>query len=1242
VARDVAGNATVSAPVSVAVANGGLRLSPQDTFVSLDATNYSSQPTLTTYTWPDNKVANAIVLKFDLSPLPTAAVVQQATLHLTLTESDRTPDTSYTVTAHKLQGKNPSITSATGHMADGVTPWTPNSCCYDGVPLAQADISPAYDTRTISKTPGDNVWTITSMVQEWQLDPSTNFGLLLNGDASSLRDRYRSFASMEHTDTSLRPFLLINYSVPALDVLPPVVAITAPVMLATVSGPTTVSATATDDAGVVGVQFKLDGAALEAEDTTAPYSISWNTTAATNGTHMLTAVARDAAGHATTSPGVSVTVANDTTPPTVTLTAPANGTTVSGTISTSATATDDSGVVGVQFKLDGATLAAEDTTAPYSISWNTTTAANGTHTLTAVARDAAGHTTTSPSVTVTVMNDTTPPTVTLTAPANGTAVSGTIPVSAAATDDGGVAGVQFRLDGATLGAEDATAPYAVGWNTTMAANGTHTLTAVARDAAGNTRISPAVSVTVMNDITPPAVTVTVPPQGATVSATTTVAATASDNVAVAGVQFKLDGANLGAEDASPPYSITWDTTTTGDGSHAITAVARDGAGNQTTSLAVSVMVSNGSGGIVFESNWNAGIGSSTSALTDSGKWPIINQYDSPPTPGMSVVAGGPNGQNALRVQQRGPLYPVEIAKRDLVSQSHDYFLRYYFKTDDTSSAGDHIVTVGPGIGIPPGDSLTFLRKYGGATDWRMVLSAYGCGDPYGYPLRHWGPGPRLANGQWYRLEYHVDFVDSNHMRVHPRIYNAADTLLYDDDDFRQEDWGSSSWNGRNNWTLASFYAAGHTFCVDPAVMNDLGLDNNGQAGATNTGLYWYFAGVQVRSDTWPGPLSGGGGDTTPPSVSVSAPSSGATVSGSVAISATASDNVGVAGVQFKLDGTNLDVEDTTPPYAILWNTATATEGSHTITGVARDMAGNQTSSVDVTVTVANAAGNTISALYPGDAGIENHPDVVFVEMFEEPTLTDLFNRWTDIRNGGDMSFSTDVPAGSPPGSQSVNIPIIGGTTDGGHLYKLFTPGFDDALYIRYYIKYPTTGSYRHDGIWLGGSNPALPYPNPQAGTRPAGNDRFIAAAEQTDNGSRFDHYNYWMNMRVSGDGHYWGNLLLNSPSVTVSEGQWVCVEQMVKLNNPVDSCNGEHAIWVNGVKVSHLGQGFPNGSWSGGIFTQNPSGSPFEGFRWRSDAGLKLNYIWLQNYSVDNLSGVVSLKFDHVVVAKSPIGCLAR
>ena len=144
-------------------------------------------------------------------------------------------------------------------------------------------------------------------------------------------------------------------------------------------------------------------------------------------------------------------------------------------------------VAGVQFQLDGANLGAEDTTAPYSIAWNTTTASNASHTLRAVARDSFGVRWTSDPVTVTVFNDTTPPAVSLSSPPSGFVLAGTWLVQANASDNVAVVGVQFTLDGAILGAEDTTAPYSVSWNTTAASNGSHTLTAVARDGAGNRR-----------------------------------------------------------------------------------------------------------------------------------------------------------------------------------------------------------------------------------------------------------------------------------------------------------------------------------------------------------------------------------------------------------------------------------------------------------------------------------------------------------------------------------------------------------------------------------------------------------------------------------------------------------------------------------------------------------------------------------------------------------------------------------
>ena len=190
----------------------------------------------------------------------------------------------------------------------------------------------------------------------------------------------------------------------APDTTPPTVSMTAPAGGVTVSGPVTVSANAADNIGVAGVQFLLDGAALGAEDTTSPYSISWDSTTAANGSHTLSAKARDAAGNSTTSTVVNVTVSNDTTPPTVSMTAPAAARPLPERRPSRLTRPITSGRGGVQFLLDGAALGAEDTVAPYSISWDSTTAANGPHTISAKARDAGGNFTTSTVVNVTVLN----------------------------------------------------------------------------------------------------------------------------------------------------------------------------------------------------------------------------------------------------------------------------------------------------------------------------------------------------------------------------------------------------------------------------------------------------------------------------------------------------------------------------------------------------------------------------------------------------------------------------------------------------------------------------------------------------------------------------------------------------------------------------------------------------------------------------------------------------------------------
>jgi Ca2+-binding RTX toxin-like protein len=182
---------------------------------------------------------------------------------------------------------------------------------------------------------------------------------------------------------------------------PLALSVTSPAVGVSLSG--TVSVAASSPNLLAGVQFLLNGSALKAEDTTDPYSVSWNTTTVLDGTHVLSARGRDAAGNTVTAAGVPVQVVNDPIPPTVSIAAPVTGDIVTKIITVSANAADNVGVVGVQFLLDGAPLGAEDKSVPYSVRWNTsTTGGIGAHTLLARVRDAAGNVTDSAPVTVTV------------------------------------------------------------------------------------------------------------------------------------------------------------------------------------------------------------------------------------------------------------------------------------------------------------------------------------------------------------------------------------------------------------------------------------------------------------------------------------------------------------------------------------------------------------------------------------------------------------------------------------------------------------------------------------------------------------------------------------------------------------------------------------------------------------------------------------------------------------------------
>ena len=153
--------------------------------------------------------------------------------------------------------------------------------------------------------------------------------------------------------------------------------------------------------------------------------------------------------------------------------------------------------------------------------------------------------------------------------------------------------------------------------------GTYYYRIIAEDTAGNLSApSNEAAGTALPDTQPPNVAITQPPAGATVSGIVTITATASDDQAVAGVRFRVDGANVGAEDTTSPYSFSWDSRTVPNGTHVLAAVARDIGNNLATSSSVTVTVSNTAqppaSGLVAAYAFNEGSGTTTADRSGNG------------------------------------------------------------------------------------------------------------------------------------------------------------------------------------------------------------------------------------------------------------------------------------------------------------------------------------------------------------------------------------------------------------------------------------------------------------------------------------------------------------------------------------------------------------------------------------------------------------------------------------------------
>ncbi|MBI2468899.1 MAG: hypothetical protein HYV62_13990 [Candidatus Rokubacteria bacterium] len=574
---------------------------------------------------------------------------------------------------------------------------------------------------------------------------------------------------------------------------------------------------------------------------------------------------------------------------------------------------------------------------------------------------------------IATFNDTTPPTVSLTAPAADSTVAGTVTVSAIASDNIGVGGVQFRLDGANLGTEDTTAPFSIAWNTATAPDGAHTLTAVARDAAGNTTTSAPVTVTVANDLTTAGLVAHWAfdegsgasaadasgngHTGSLLNGPTWVAGRLNQALSFDGVDDHVTVAHDTALNAYPLTLAVWLKTNTTSGVRGVVNKYLAGSYNgyqlfvSSGNLCAwylrdgSNYVYDGGGCTLSTAGANDNQWHHVAFIVDASGGRLYVDGALKASQPWTGTAGAPTTLQSLHVAHYpgafggaeyfpGVLDDARIYNRAL---SAEEILALY---SQGTAAPEPVVWTNLVNVAASGNSLQKTAGCdgcpdAGATSQQQITS----GDGYfeftaseTTALRFAG----LSFGNTDTTGADIDFairLQAGYADVRENGVYVADTLFVSGDVFRVAVEAGVVRYYKNG---VLFYTSSKTptypLLVDAAIYDSGGTITNA---------------VVARGASSPAP------DTTAPVASITAPAAGATVQGTITVSASATDDVGVAGVGFTLDGAPLGAEATTAPYAVSWSTATVSNGSHTLQAVARDAAGNTTASAPMTVTVAN-------------------------------------------------------------------------------------------------------------------------------------------------------------------------------------------------------------------------------------------------------------------------------------------------
>jgi hypothetical protein len=427
------------------------------------------------------------------------------------------------------------------------------------------------------------------------------------------------------------------------------------------SSAVTVNLSANDGgSGVANTQYAVDGG-------------GWNSGTSVNvsgdGVHTISFFSTDVAGNVESAQTATVSI--DTTPPDPGALDPGNY--LRGTVTLSANPSNGPGgadlaEVEFQRKLSSDstwTSIGVDTTAPYSAIWVTTPADDGSWDFRFIARDTATPANESITDFPSKIVDNTAPTGAVSSPLAGAVVSGAVTLGVTASDANPIASVEYFVDGGSVGSSSGT-PYQVSWNSASTGDGSHSISAVITDMAGNSTSTGGVGVTVDNF----APTVSVSGLPANVSGSVSVSASASSDTATVAYEARLlpsgGWSAIGSSSGGAPWQIAW--TPGVDGTYEVRAKATDAGGNSGTSAAVTTRVDNtdpsglltapGDGATVGgtvdlaanASDSGSGVASVTwQAQTGGGGFADIVSDSSAPYDASWSVGGLPSGAYDLRI-----------------------------------------------------------------------------------------------------------------------------------------------------------------------------------------------------------------------------------------------------------------------------------------------------------------------------------------------------------------------------------------------------------------------------------------------------------------------------------------------------------------------------------------------------------------------------------------------------------------